>query len=234
MAKSGGTRATLLALTLLTGGCATTAQLPVASTTPPVLTRSGVQAGDQVVITFYTAAGSLLTEVTGERTVDRNGLIFLPYLGTVEVVGLDTEEVRSLLEELYGALYADPVIEVVTNVNVNITGSVAQPGQLFLPPSTTLVGALAQAGGATSELAQSQGGASDLARVRLVRDGVTTVLDLRPLGAVPDILDLSVQSGDWLFVPRVPRSQIRDDITFYGTVLSTLFTLASLIVLISR
>lgn len=234
MANFGGTAATLLALTLLTGGCATSAPLPVATAVPPALTRTGVQAGDQVVITFYTAAGSLLTEVTGERTVDRNGLIFLPYLGTVEVVGLSAEEVRSLLEELYGALYSDPVIEVVTNVNVNITGAVGRPGQFFLPPSVTLVGALARAGGVTSELGQSPGGASDPSRVRLVRDGVATVLDLRPLDAVPDILDLNVQSGDWLFVPRVPRSQFRDDVTLYGTVLSTLFTLASLIVLISR
>ena len=90
------------------------------------------------------------------------------------------------------------------------------------------------AGGVTSEIGAIQGGASDPSRVRLVRDGVATVIDLRPLDVRPEILELKVQSGDWLFVPRAPRSQFREDVTLYGTVLSTLFTLASLIVLISR
>ena len=60
------------------------------------------------------------------------------------------------------------------------------------------------------------------------------MIDLRPLGVHPEILELKVQSGDWLYVLRVPRSQFRDNVTLSGTVLSTLFTLASLIVLLSR
>ena len=60
------------------------------------------------------------------------------------------------------------------------------------------------------------------------------MIDMRPLDARPEILQLTVQSGDWIYVPRAPSSQFRDDVTLYGTVLSTLFTLASLIVLIAR
>ena len=235
MARSCGTAATLFVLTLLSGGCASTPEPPAPRPLVlPSISRTGVQPGDQVVIRFYTAAGSLLTEVSGERTIDGNGSLFLPFLGTVEVVGLGSEEVQSLLEDRYGVLYADPVIEVVTNVNVNITGAVARPGQFFVPPSATLVDALARAGGVTSELGQSQGG-SDASRVRLVRDGISTAIDMRPLDVRPEILELKVQSGDWLYVPRTfTRSELRENITFLSTILSTLFTLASLIVLISR
>ena len=171
--------------------------------------------GDQVNIAFYTAAGTRLAEVSGERTVDPNGELFLPFLGTTQVVGMETADIRRLLEERYGALYSDPVVEVITNVNVNITGAVRSPGQFYVPPSATLVDALALAGGVTSEIDLGlAGGASDPSQVRLVRNGVATVLDLRPLEIRPEIIDLRIQSGDWLYVPRAKRSQLREQISF--------------------
>ena len=186
-------------------------------------------------IAFYTAAGTRLAEVSGERTVDLNGELFLPFLGTIQVVGMETADIRRLLEERYGALYSNPVVEVVTNVNVNITGAVRSPGRFYVPPSATLVDALALAGGVTSEIDLGlAGGASDPSRVRLVRNGVATVLDLRPLEIRPEIIDLRIQSGDWLYVPRAERSQLREQISFWGSTLTVLFTGASLIVLIAR
>ena len=140
-----------------------------------------------------------------------------------------------LLEERYGTLYADPVIEVTANVHINVTGAVRLPGRYFILPSATLVDALAHAGGASSEIDIGlQGGASDPSRVRLVRDGVVTVIDLRPLAVQPEVLSLRIQSGDWIHVPRAVRSKIRESIPFYGSALTVLLTLASLIVLIAR
>ncbi len=194
-----------------------------------------MQPGDQVNIAFYTSAGARLAEVSRERTVDPNGELFLPFLGTVHVVGMETADIRRLLEERYGALYSDPVIEVVTNVNVNITGAVRIPGQFFVPPSATLVDALALAGGVTSEIDLGlSGGASDASQVRLVRNGVGTVLDLRPLEIRPEILGLQIQSGDWLYVPRAESSQLREQISIWGNALTVLFTGASLVYLIVR
>jgi hypothetical protein len=107
--------------------------------------------------------------------------------------------------------------------------------RFFVPPSATLIEALAQAGGIQSEVDVGlQGGASDPSQVRLVRDGVATVIDMRPLGIRPEVVELPVQSGDWLFVPRARRSELREDVNFWGGVFSAVFTLASLIVLIVR
>ena len=235
MVKSGSAIALVFVSSLLVGACASSGPVPVAVPELPRVTRTGVQPGDQVIIAFYTAAGIELTEVSGERTVDPNGEIFLPFLGTVSVIGLETDGIRRLLEERYGALYSDPVVEVVTNVTVNITGAVRQSGQFFIPPSATLVDALARAGGVTSEVDFGvAGGASDPSQVRLVRDGVSTVIDMRPLGIRPEVIELRVQSGDWLYVPRVEGSQLRQNITLYGSVLNTLLTLATLIILIGQ
>ena len=236
MVKSGGAAALVSVLALALGGCASSGPPPVTQSVElPSVTRTGVQPGDQVTIAFYTAAGTRLVEVSGERTVDPNGELFLPFLGTVSVVGMESADIRRLLEERYGALYSNPVVEVVTMINVNITGAVRSPGQYFVPPSATLVDALTRAGGATSEVDISiQGGAADPSQVRLVRDGVGTVIDLRPLTIRPQVVDLLVQSGDWLYVPRAPRSQLREDVAFWGSIFSTLFTAASLVVLIAR
>ena len=194
-----------------------------------------MQPGDQVAITFYTAAGSELSEVSGERTVDANGEVFLPFLGTVSVLGLDSQTIREMLEDRYGTLYSDPVVEVSTNIHVNVTGAVGRPGRYFLPPSATLVDALALAGGSGSDIDVAvQGGAADPANVRLVREGVSTIIDMRPLEIRPVVLDLRVQSGDWLHIPRAVRSERRDDISFYGSILSTLLTFVSLIVLVGQ
>ena len=235
--KSGGAAALVSVLSLLLSGCASGGSIPVVEVVNlPSLTRTGVQPGDQVSITFYTAAGANVDEVSGERTVDPNGELFLPFLGTVSVAGLGPADIRKLLEERYGAFYSNPVVEVVTLVHVNVTGAVrSRPGQYFVPPSATLVDALTRAGGATSEIDLSlQGGASDPSQVRLVRDGVGIVIDLRPLTIRPQVIDLLVQSGDWLYVPRAQSSRLRENVGFWGSVASTLFTAVSLVILIAR
>ncbi len=233
MVQSDGAVALVFVFSLSLGACASSGPAPIENPVLPRLTSTGVQTGDQVIIAFYTAAGVEVTEVSGERTVDPNGEIFLPFLGTVPVAGMETDDIRRLLVDRYSALYSDPVVEVVTNVSVNITGAVGQPGQFFLPASATLVDALARAGGVSSEVAAS-GGASDASQVRLVRDGVGTVIDMRPLEIRPQVLDLQIQSGDWLYVPRAQRSAVREQVAFWGTVFTTLFTAASLVVLIAR
>ena len=237
MMKSGRAAACVFVLSLLVGACASSGSIARVEGVLelPRLTRTGVQPGDQVIIAFYTAAGAELTEISGERTVDPNGELYLPFLGIVRVAGIGTADIRKLLEERYGEIYSNPVVEVVVNVMVNITGAVRNAGQFFLPPSATLVDALSRAGGVTPEIDVSiGGGASDPSQVRLVRDGVATVIDMRPLQIRPAVLDLLVQSGDWLFVPRAQRSLTREQITFWGSLFSTLLTAASLIVLIAR
>ncbi len=154
MARRGGLAVTVLAFSFFLGGCASRQSIPQVTrvTELPTITKTGVQPGDQVAITFYTAAGSELSEVSGERTVDANGEVFLPFLGTVSVLGLDSQTIREMLEDRYGTLYSDPVVEVSTNIHVNVTGAVGRPGRYFLPPSATLVDALALAGGSGSDI----------------------------------------------------------------------------------
>ena len=140
----------------------------------------GVRPGDQLITEFYTASGDEIVSIGGTRLVDREGNVFFPYAGTVRVDGLDPQQLRSLLVQRFQPFYNDPVITVNVLLRVNITGAVGQPGHFFLDPTTTILDALATAGGVGQELELNNAAAADPSAVRLVRDGRTIILDLRP------------------------------------------------------
>lgn len=216
-------RAALLALTASVG-------------TAPALSaqhRYSVQPGDEVQIEFFTAAGASLNEVAGTRIVDLGGEIFLPYVGTVSVTGLDAAGIRELLVERYEGFYSNPVVDIAVRLRVNVLGSVRAPGHYFVDPTSTVIDAIATAGGFTTELeyGSAGGGASDPSQVRLVRGEESRILDLRAESTNPEVFSIPIQSGDWLYVPPRPRSRWRDEISFWGSVASLLTSVAALAVL---
>ena len=195
----------------------------------------GVRPGDRVTVAFYTASGDRPEEINGARIVDRNGSIFLPFVGSVEVAGLGADEIRGRLEDLYGPYFSEPVVTAQTELRVNVTGSVIRPGHYFLDPAMTVLDALAQAGGTQAEVdARGIGVTADPSNVKLTRDGVTLTLDLRPEHVTRRVMAMHIQSGDWIYVPPQPRSELREDITFWGSVVSLVASVVALGYLITR
>lgn len=188
-----------------------------------------LQPGDQVTVQVYTAAGAQVDVVSGQRIIDRGGNIFLPYVGTVHVAGLDEMGLRELLTRRYGSFYSEPVVDVKVSLRISITGAVGRPGQYFLDPTATIVDAIANAGGMAPELAvASTQLPADQSAVRLVRDGKTFILNLRPDQVADSVLKMRVRSGDWINVPVRSRSRVRDDIQFWGGVLSFVTSIVAL------
>ncbi|HKJ03272.1 MAG TPA: polysaccharide biosynthesis/export family protein [Longimicrobiales bacterium] len=192
--------------------------------------------GDKVTISVFTAGGEQVGVVSGERILDRDGDIYLPYVGTVHAAGQDQTSLRELLARRYETFYSQPVINVKVELRINITGSVGRPGQYYVDPTATLIDAISAAGGAAAEFATSgnQGMLADPSKVRLVRDGVTTIFSVRPDEITEETIRLRIKSGDWIHVPTRPRSRVRDEITFWGSVLSITSSFISLIILINR
>lgn len=195
----------------------------------------GVQPGDRVTLDFFTAAGVRSLEIAGQRTVDRNGEIFLPFLGSVSVLDRDAEAIRAQLVDRYSVIFAEPVLQVVVQLRINITGMVRRPGSYYVDPTLTVLDALAEAGGSSGEIdLGTGGGAADASQVRLVRrSGELRILDLRPDQITQETRTIKIQSGDWIQVPPQAQSRLRDDIQFYGSVLTILVSLATLIVLVN-
>lgn len=229
--------AALVALLLASSAPASAQTVPSTSPTVPELRVPGVQPADRITLTLYDLAGKKLTDISGERTVDERGLLYLPFLGEVSVRGLTQGEVRAKLDEAYEAFYTNSVVEVVVKYRINITGAVRSPGTYYMSPNSTLTDAMAEGGGASSEVDVGlQGGAADARFVRLTRNGYDRpiIINFRPIEASAEILNALIQSGDWIHVPPARRSQMRDDILFAGSIITVLLGVASLIFLITQ
>ena len=154
-----------------------------------------------------------MQDLKREVRVNAKGMIGLPLIGTVRVVGLTTSEAEALIGGLYRKEYLqNPEVSVFvkefTRQRFTIEGAVAKPGMYPLKGPTTLMQGLALAGG--------QGSLSDMADVTLFRneDGErkATKLDVNKIRAAeaPDPL---LQPDDLIVIGRAPgRVLIRDSL----------------------
>ncbi len=163
---------------------------------PAPTEKSTVGPGDVFVI-----------EVLGEKDWPRDyqvasdGSVDLPYLHTVQVAGLEPQEIGRLVRKLLmeRQLLTDPSVVVqVKEYNsrrVTLMGQVSKPGTFPYTSGLTLIQALSQAGGLT--------GIANLDRVNLTRRAPggsrTVVLSIGAImeGRAPDI---PLQAGDRIFV----------------------------------
>jgi len=117
---------------------------------------------------------------------------------------------------------------------VNVTVAVPHPGQFYLDPSATLIDALAAAGGANTEYAITGNMIpGDPRRVQLVREGVRQILNFHPADISEETLRTRIRSGDWIHVPPETKTAVRDQVLFWGSVLSFVTGMASLVLIIS-
>jgi len=96
-----------------------------------------LQTGDEVSVTVW---GSL--DGQWALRVDRAGRITLPRVGPVAVAGRSLQELPALLRQRLDAVFKDYQLSAAVTdaspVTVRITGYVDQPGDLVLPPLSTI------------------------------------------------------------------------------------------------
>ncbi len=198
--------------------------------------RYALRAGDRIEIDLYSSAGIEVAVVRGERYLDVNGDVFLPFVGPVNVLGMDQSSLRVELTRLYSEFYSEPILDVQVSLRVSVTGAVRTAGRYYLTPTSTVLDAIAEAGGMAAELAVPgvTGLPADQSQVRLIRDGLTHVLNLRPDEVVDSILRMPIESGDWLHVPNQARSRVRDELQFWGGVLSFVANVVAVVILVGN
>ncbi|MHB1191646.1 MAG: polysaccharide biosynthesis/export family protein [Longimicrobiales bacterium] len=191
--------------------------------------------GDKVTVEVFTSAGEKVDVVAGERILDRTGDVYLPFVGTVQAAGLDQNSFREVLVAGYSGFYADPVVNVKVQLRVNVTGAVPKPGQYYLDPTATLLDALSSAGGANTEFAVTGNMIpGDPRNVQLVRDGVRQILNFHPSQVGDETFNMRIRSGDWLHVPAENKTAVRDQVLFWGSLISLASSTISLVILITR
>ena len=104
-------------------------------------------AGDRLRITVYNEP-----DLSGEYEVNGQGLVSVPLVGQVKIIGMTTAEVQALLTQKYGKDYlVNPsvTIEVMNYRPFFIIGEVNHPGSYPYVNGMTVINAVALAGGYT-------------------------------------------------------------------------------------
>jgi polysaccharide export outer membrane protein len=184
----------LLALFALLGGCASgDSSLPVGAN-PRVAASSSAQLrpGDSLTVTL----SGIPDPSNNPVQIDDQGLISLPYLGTLTAAGLTTNELSQTIRSAYivRKFYTELSVSVaVTERYVYIGGEVQHPGRIPWSPDLTLAKAVQSAGGFTLYAKET--------KVTLTRDRKAYDFDVRLAQRKPDE-DPPLFPGDSIQVPR--------------------------------
>jgi polysaccharide biosynthesis/export protein len=155
----------------------------------PVSADYTVGPGDQLLIRVW---GSI--DVDYRSTVDRNGQINLPKIGSFSLAGVKASELEKQLRAQIGRLYTNFNLSVslgqLHSLRVFVVGPAQKPGVYTLPSQSTLLSAMAAAGGPAAQ--------GSLRHVTLRRDGaVVSELDFYEFLVQGDkSRDLQLANGD--------------------------------------
>jgi polysaccharide export outer membrane protein len=118
-------------------------------------------------------------DLSGEYQVSANGSVTMPLIGDVPAVGLSARELEARLTEKYrGGYLRDPkiVVEVYDFRPYFVLGEVEKPGRYPALEGTTILGAIATAGGFTYR--------ADQKRVFIRKSGSSTEYEVAPTANV--------------------------------------------------
>lgn len=169
--------------------------------------------GDAVRITVWRNS-----ELSGEFAVAADSTLRHPLYQDVQVAGLPLPLVRERLRGFLTRYEAKPEFVIEPLYRVAVGGEVRQPNLYALPPETTVVQAVAMAGGATRE--------GSLKRVLLMRQGEEQLLDLTDPGAA--FTQTFIRSGDQILVLR-RRNFFRDYLVPGSTVVVVALQMVALV-----
>jgi polysaccharide export outer membrane protein len=191
----------LAALVLLVGCAAGAPQVK-----PPAAAEAGLPAqGGEVDDTYVIGqSDEIEVQVWQEPDLSRagvvrsDGMISLPLINDIKAEGVTVRQLRALLTEKYKEVVADPVVSVLITRPLSatffITGKVAKAGEYTLFKETTLLQAVATAGGFT-EWAKS-------GRITVVRkSGERLKVNYDSIVAGDMSQNVILQRGDTVVVP---------------------------------
>ena len=152
--------------------------------------------GDEIRIAIW---GSLDAQLS--VTVDRDGTITLPKVGTLGVTGLTFQQLKTSLQKEISKHYTDFQMNVsmgqLRSITVYVVGNAKKPGAYSLAAMSTLLNALFESGGPDKS--------GSMRDVQLKRAGKTIIhFDLYGMLLKGDKThDVRLMPGDVIFIPKI-------------------------------
>lgn len=158
--------------------------------------------GDEVRVQIWGAV-----EFSGSQTLDRNGQINLPKLGSIALAGVQVKELEATLRKHIAGVYTNVAVNAslgkLRGITVYVVGQARQPGTYNLSSPATLVNAVFASGGPSAN--------GSMRSITLKRGNQTvTTLDLYDFIAKGDkSKDAALQPGDVISIaPSGPRAAL--------------------------
>ena len=162
----------------------------------PVPADYVVGPGDELLIRAW---GKI--DLDSRVTVDRNGQVYLPKVGTLNVAGLRYDQLEKYLHSSISALFKDFELNVslgqLRSIQIFVLGNARQPGAYTLGSLSTLVNALFASGGPSAT--------GTMRRIQLRRGkGLLTEFDIYDLALKGDKShDVQLLPGDVIYIPPI-------------------------------
>jgi protein involved in polysaccharide export with SLBB domain len=162
----------------------------------PVPAGYVVGPGDELLIRAW---GKI--DLDSRVTVDRNGQVYLPKVGVLNVAGLRYDQLEGYLHSSVSALFKDFELNValgqLRSIQIFILGNARQPGAYTVSSLSTLVNALFASGGPSAT--------GTMRRIELRRDGrLLTDFDIYDLARKGDkSRDVQLLPGDVIYIPTI-------------------------------
>ena len=165
---------------------------PVANA--PVVADYALGPGDELMIRGW---GSI--DIDYRATIDRNGLISIPTIGSVALAGVRAGDAEGVIRNAVAGLYKGVTVNVnfgrLRSITVYVVGQASRPGTYNVSSLSTLVTALFASGGPNAN--------GSMRHVQIKRGGkVAAELDLYSfIGKGDKSSDIKLQDGDTIFIP---------------------------------
>lgn len=191
--------------------------------------------------TSLSALTGLSTYSSGQtlqiRTVDEQGMLDMPVIGPIKCAGLTRSELAHRIADkiVEGGYINDPTVNIqFADMNISVTGEVARPGRYAITSDkVTIFDALAMAGDMTIY------GVRDEVAVMREVDGVRHIEYLNLLSKeIFDSPAFYIRQNDIIYVKpnryKTQSAEISQNRSFYISIVSTLISVATLIVTITK
>jgi len=165
----------------------------------PVTSDYTIGPGDELLIHIWGQVDSIQSVV-----VDRNGMISVPRVGQVSVVGIRYQDLQAHIKTAIGKIFRNFEVDVslgkLRSIQVFVVGQAVLPGNYTVSSLSTLVNALFASGGPSAK--------GSMRHIQLKRSGkVVTEFDMYDLLLKGDkSKDVPLLSGDVIFIPGVGPS----------------------------
>ena len=152
--------------------------------------------GDELLISWWGAI-----EGSTSATVDRNGMINLPQLGQIAVVGVRYQNLQAHLKKAFSKNFRnfelDASLGKLRSIQVFVVGQASKPGSYTLSSLSTLVNAIFATGGPSVK--------GSMRHIQLKRGGrVISDFDMYDLLLKGDkSKDVQLLSGDVIYIPAI-------------------------------